>query len=51
MRRHMVMPEKLGCEDIDGKTEHDRPSVNRFIQRSSAAGKRMMEHDCGHPGL
>lgn len=34
-------------EVLDGLTDQDNPSINRFTQRSSAAGKRMMEHNCG----
>lgn len=36
------------CDEVlRGETKRDRPSVNRFTQRASAAGKRMMEHDRG----
>lgn len=36
------------CDEVlDGLTDNDRPSINHFTKRQSAAGKRMMEHDCG----
>ncbi|MCD8015949.1 MAG: MBL fold metallo-hydrolase [Lachnospiraceae bacterium] len=46
---HAILKDMLqACNEVlDGKTENDTESINRFAKRKSASNKRMMEHRCG----